>query len=274
MAPDDVGVARLAVRGETHQLVLTRVHLEAGEVGEGRVQQAQGVREAHLSDQANPVAAPHAVAGGGPFAHAVQRQDRGLLERRRKEGARGMRLVVLGEDEPPGVRAAQTAPQLARQIQLLAQPQRHRLEERPKPLRRVGEVGLEQALELQERLVVEADVVQLLGGHARLAQAVGDGLGGEVVVVLLAGEALFLRRGDDRAVDQQGRGGVVVERRDPQNRRHRLSSSPTRCASAGSRGALPSSQQAGENAESGRGPPPRMAAFALRYGPTGRLQFC
>ena len=37
------------------------------------------------------------------------------------------------------------------------------------------------------------------------------------MVVLLAGEALFLGRRDDFAIDDQRRGRVVVERRDAQN---------------------------------------------------------
>ena len=41
-------------------------------------------------------------------------------------------------------------------------------------------------------------------------------------VVLLAGEALFLRRGDDRAVDDQRRGRVVVERGDAEDRGHAI----------------------------------------------------
>ena len=56
------------------------------------------MREAQLVRQLDPVAAPDAEARGRPLADAVQRQDRGLLERRREEGAGGVRLVVVGED--------------------------------------------------------------------------------------------------------------------------------------------------------------------------------
>ncbi len=44
---------------------------------------------------------------------------------------------------------------------------------------------------------------------------------GNSLVVLLAGEALFLRRGDDLAVDDERGGGVVVEGGDAENRGHR-----------------------------------------------------
>src|SRR5205823_7643075 len=64
------------------------------------------------------------------------------------------------------------------------------------------------------------DVVDLGGGQARLGQAVVDGVAGETVVVLGAGEALLLGGGHDLAVHHQGGGGVVVEGRDPEDGGH------------------------------------------------------
>ena len=49
--------------------------------------------------QLDSVAATDPVCGGGPLPNAVQRQDRRFVERRRKERARGVRLVVLGKDD-------------------------------------------------------------------------------------------------------------------------------------------------------------------------------
>src|SRR5690242_1552156 len=76
--------------------------------------------------------------------------------------------------------------------ELLAQPERDRHAEALEPARRESEIALEQALELQKRLVVEGDEVDLRETHARLAQAVGKCLRGKMRVVLLAGEALLL----------------------------------------------------------------------------------
>ena len=95
--------------------------------------------------------------------------------------------------------------------QLLVDPQRHRLAERAEGAREGRDVGREHALELQQRLVVEADRVEVLGPDARLLQHVLDGAGGEAGVVLLAGEPLLLAGGDDHAVLQEGGRGVVVE---------------------------------------------------------------
>ena len=220
VVPNAVDVLRLPVGREAHQLVLARVHLEAGEVGEGGVQQADRMREADLVRQLDAVAPPGPERGGGPLADAVHREDGGFVERGRKERARRVRLVVLGEDDLPLVASSEPLRDGARQVELLLRPQRHELQERPEAARRVRQVGLQQALELQERLVVEADVVELLGRDAGLVEAVADGVDRERVVVLAAGEPLLLRRRDDVAVDDERRRRVVVEGRDAEDRRH------------------------------------------------------
>jgi len=94
---DEIHVPGLAVGREPHQLVLPRVHLEAGEVGEGGVEQAQRVRKADLAVQPDGVPAAVADRRRRPLAHAVHGDDGGLLERRGVERRRRMGLVVLRE---------------------------------------------------------------------------------------------------------------------------------------------------------------------------------
>ena len=69
-----------------------------------------------------------------------------------------------------------------------------------RPCWREGQIGLDETVELQQRLVVEDDVVELLDLEAGLLQAVVRRVRREAVVVLDAREALFLRGGDDVAV--------------------------------------------------------------------------
>ena len=92
-------VLRLAVRRESHQLVFAGVHLEAGEVGERGIQQSERVREPQLAEDVELVAAADADRRGGPFADAVDRQHRRLLERRRIERRRRVRLVMFAEQD-------------------------------------------------------------------------------------------------------------------------------------------------------------------------------
>src|SRR5204862_6495357 len=108
--------------------------------------------------------------------------------------------------------------QLAQKIggleQLILHPDGQRGAERLEAARRKGEVSLEQPLELEERLVVEGDEVDLGGARAARFEAGTDRVVREARVVLLAGEALFLRGGGHLPLDEQRRRGVVVVRRD------------------------------------------------------------
>ena len=97
-----------------------------------------------------------------PLADAVEREDRGLVERAREERAGRVALVMIGEDE-------------RRRLSSTPRPSRMTVGRRsfsfsqtgiamlklPKPRRRERQVGLEQALELAQRLLVEHDVVDV-----------------------------------------------------------------------------------------------------------------
>jgi hypothetical protein len=101
--------------------------------------------------------------------------------------------------------------------QLFLQPQRHRHAERRKPAWREGDVGFQQPFEFQERLLVEDDVIDVVDADAAEFQARRDGVMRKRRIVFAAREALFLRRRDDIAVDDERRGAVVIERRDSEN---------------------------------------------------------
>ena len=75
-----------------------------------------------------------------------------------------MRFVMVGEHEPAAILVSQSLPQLTRQVQFLFQPERQRLAKRAVAARRECEVRLEQALEFRDRLIVEANVVEVGGG--------------------------------------------------------------------------------------------------------------
>ena len=64
---------------------------------------------------------------------------------------------------------------------------------------------------------VEGDVIQLACLNARLAQAVLDGARRERRIVLLPGEALFLRSGNDPTVLDEDSRRIMVVRRDSEN---------------------------------------------------------
>src|SRR5262245_10736421 len=107
-----------------------------------------------------------------------------------------------------------------RQVQLLTEPDRQRLAEAREPRRRIAHIGLHQSLEFRQRLLIEGDVVKLLGTVARLSQAVLHRLPRKARVALLPAEPLLLDGCDDLAVTNQRSGRIMVESTDAQNRRH------------------------------------------------------
>ncbi len=212
---DEVGVLRPAIGGCAHHLVFGAVDLESEVVGEGAVEKPQRVGEADLPDQLEGVAASHALGGRRPLADAVEGQDRGLLEGGGQERRRGVGLVVLGEEhlalEPEALL------ELLGHPQLLPEPDRHGLGERRERAREGGQVGEEDPLELDERLVVEDHIVEIAHADAPLLEAIPDGALGDRRIVALSREALFVGGGHQPAVLHEGCRGVVVEAGDAQD---------------------------------------------------------
>ena len=69
-------------------------------------------------------------------------------------------------------------------------------------------------MELQDRLVIEGDEVDVLRLDASAFETECDGLSRVSRVVLLAGEPLFLSSRNDFTIAQQGGGRIMIEGRD------------------------------------------------------------
>ena len=82
---DELRVFRLAIGREPHHLVLAGVDLEAGVIGERRIEQAERMRKVDLLEDLQAVAVADRRRGRRPFADAVHGQHRRVLEGRRKE---------------------------------------------------------------------------------------------------------------------------------------------------------------------------------------------
>ena len=158
------------------------------------------------------VAAAAADRGRGPFSYAVDGQDGGVLERGGEERARGMGFVVLGVQQFTVV--LQGAPDLAIEEQLFLDPERARHAELGEASRRHTEVRLEDPLELEQRLVVEADVREIADRNGARREAVADCMDRKRRIPLFPRKPLLLGRRHDLAVAQQAGGAVVIERGD------------------------------------------------------------
>src|SRR5262245_23648658 len=124
--------------------------------------------------------------------------------------------MVLAKEHFPVI-TCDTLPDVVRHPELVSQPQRHRHEVGPQPSRGSCGVGLKQSVELDERLLVETNQVEIASLEAGLMQTVLDGARWEAGVVFLAGEPFFLCRGRDLAVFHKTGGRIVVIRRKSQD---------------------------------------------------------
>src|SRR2546426_4064448 len=168
-----------------------------------------------LLQELDVVPAPNAVRGRGPLADTVHGEHGGLLERRGEEGACRMGLVMLGVQEL--AREPQRLAKLSVHVQLVLEPDRCGQEERSEAARRDAKIGLEDPLELEQGLVIEADVGKIGRSDAGGPQAVFGGTRRERRVPLLTAETLLLCSRDNLPVPQQAGGAVVVECGDTQD---------------------------------------------------------
>ena len=76
-----VDIFGFAVWREAHHFVFARIDLETGETRERRIEQTQRVRKLDLFYHLERVVATDRETRGRPLAHAVDRQDSGLLKR-------------------------------------------------------------------------------------------------------------------------------------------------------------------------------------------------
>ena len=99
---DEIHVLGYAIRRESHHLVLARVDLEAGIIGERGIEQADGVRPVELLDDLDIVALSQADGCRRPLPDAIDGKYRRGLEWGGVEGARRVRLMVLAVEHFPG----------------------------------------------------------------------------------------------------------------------------------------------------------------------------
>ena len=94
----------------------------------------------------------------------------------------------------------------------------------------MAEIGQRQE-QLQKGIHEEGDLGDVAGLKARLVKAIGDGALGELLGLLVAGEALLFSRRDNRPIADEGRRGIVsaeVEAEDNARVRYR-GSLPSSC---------------------------------------------
>src|SRR5262249_12987211 len=152
----------------------------------------------------------------GPLAHAIGGEKRGAPRRRSEEGSRGVRLVVLGEedllqgDSERGI-DDRLHPELAAQRIL------HRPWKAAPGVREVSQREGENALELEERFFVEHHRIELFWSQAALFQTPLDRGHRKIGITFAPAQPLLLHRADWHTVDEQRGRRVVVMRGDAED---------------------------------------------------------
>ncbi len=217
---DRVDVTRGAERGEPHQLVLAVVDLEPGERGEGGVEEAERVREVEFSQRGDVTV----VAGGDyrrrPLADGVDRHDRRVGKRAGVVGGAGVGTVVVTAAERASAGEPEFSSDPYRNADFPPEPLPHHRAERRRVPRGDSQVSLEESVELDHRTLVEPDLVHVVDRESGLVKTERDGATGERGVMFDPREPLFLGRGDEPAVDDQGGRRVMIESRDSEGRGH------------------------------------------------------
>ena len=168
------------------------------------------------------VATTDGYTGGRPLTDSIHGQHNGICERRWVKGTRGVTLMVFGEQEPrlPLIRSRQICQEISQEFlleQLFLSPNRNCLTEGAKAPRGEGDIGFKEPFQFQKRLFVEDDIVDIVKRQTCSIQTKGDSVFGEGGVIFAPSKALFLGRGNNLTIAQQGGGTVMIKSRYTEN---------------------------------------------------------
>ena len=169
------------------------------------------MRKVQFAQDLDPVAPAEAVAGRRPFADAVDCQKRRLRKRGRKKRRGRVRFVVFRENN--FAIAAEFLPDQLLHPDPFPNPERDGHEKTFQAERRIREITVQNAVELEERLFVERHEVEVADFEAAFTQTVSDCILRKTGVVLLAREPFLLGGGDDFSVAHETRCAVVIKSR-------------------------------------------------------------
>ena len=211
--------ARSPVRSKSHQLVFAAVDLETTVISKSGVEKTERMGEIKLFQNFNLAVLPKPDCRRRPFTDTVQSQDRGLIKRRREKGTASVRQVVFRKDKRWAI-AANGLKLLLEVVsceQFFLDPNRDTGQEAFQPPRREAVICLKQPFEFDIRLVVEDNGINIRELQPGLIKNVVDGMNGKTRVLFFSGKSLFMRSGNNIAIDNQCSSTVMIISRNPQN---------------------------------------------------------
>jgi hypothetical protein len=119
--------------------------------------------------------------------------------------------LVMFRVEDFAFKSMQFLPDLFTHPELLFQPERHRFPEGPDSGRGIGQICLQKSFEFYPGLIIEGDIVKPIGRNCSLLQAIGYGIGGKTMVMLLAAETFLLGGGNNFAAAHKAGRAVMIK---------------------------------------------------------------
>ena len=170
--------------GHAHHLIFALIDLKPEKGRKGAIEQPQGVRKANLLVHLDVGSLADPKTGSGPFADAIDGEDRGLLKRGTEKRTRRMGEVVLAKEQlrvwdPEAFLDVMFDPQL------VTQPRDHRLPEHAIGARKRLHIGQQEPFEFDEGLLEKDHIIQICRLDPASPQAEVNGMLRELVVVFL-----------------------------------------------------------------------------------------
>jgi hypothetical protein len=168
------------------------------------------MREFDLSNYLKLISLSDTEAVGSPLTNPIDRENSRVLVWRWIEGGPCVALMVLSEKYLTFV--SELTLDRIRDPKLVFEPHRKRSRVRGEPLGSGCKVGLQEALKLEDRLIVESDVINVVDRQSLRLQTVLGRVLRKLWVMLLPGPPLLLRGGDDLPVSNETSRAIVIER--------------------------------------------------------------
>src|SRR5436309_3252357 len=134
----------------------------------------------------DPIISADSKAGRGPFPNTIDSKKSCFLVRRGKKRRGGVGFMMFGKNY-----FSLVIQLLFNQLlhpDLFFYPDGNRLQEGADARRRIGEIGMEQTVELEKRFFVKSNVIHFAHGHVAFTEAVFNGAFWEARIVLFASE--------------------------------------------------------------------------------------
>src|SRR5687767_11734418 len=137
-----------------------------------------------------------------PLTDCIEDENGRFVKWRWEEGARGMRLVMIREQEFAMEGLSQFGPNVFWKTQLVFRPAWKCPLKRFEPVWHKRKIGFQETFKLHQRFLIEYDIVNLIKPDRSLLETIGNCAAWKSSIAFLAGKSFFLCGSNDGTVLQ------------------------------------------------------------------------